>query len=306
MIWLTGDRGMLGRELSREFDRRGIASSGTDRECDIADPVAVEAVLAERRIDWIVNCAAYTAVDRAEDEPEAARRINVLGPRVLARAAASFGAGLLHLSTDYVFDGEASRPREPEDPVSPASVYGRTKAEGETEIRLHLDRHVILRTAWLYGKHGSSFVSTMLRLMGTKDELAVVADQRGTPTWTADLAGAIADLLSGGREPRGTYHYTGAGETTWYDFARAIGEGALRYGLVAKVPPIRPITSDEYPSRARRPAYSVLSCARIARELGRQPPAWEASLDSYLAGLAGSPQDAAAGTAAGGSQEAGR
>jgi len=192
MIWIIGNRGMLGQELAEQLAARGIANVGSDREVSILDPEALrhfaQGVQKDTPIKAIVNCAAYTAVDRAEDEAELAHALNAEGPGNIAELARSVGARFLHISTDYVFSGAASQPYREDDPIGPTGVYGRTKAEGETRVREACPDAVIIRTAWLYGKYGPNFVATMLRLMRERTELGVVADQRGTPTWARDLA----------------------------------------------------------------------------------------------------------------------
>ena len=197
MIWVVGSRGMLGTELCRLFESEGVEHVGSDREVDILDPAALAVFAAgtDKAISWIVNCAAYTAVDKAEEEAELCQRLNVEGPRNLAGLAERIGAAILHISTDYVFDGNGSRPYREDDAVGPTGVYGKTKAEGEVAVREACRRAVIVRTAWLYGKDGPNFVYTMLRLMRQKDSIGVVADQLGTPTWARDLAGAILAIL---------------------------------------------------------------------------------------------------------------
>ncbi|MDA8427477.1 MAG: dTDP-4-dehydrorhamnose reductase [Treponema sp.] len=240
-------------------------------------------------LSWIVNCAAYTAVDKAESEPELARSLNVEGPRNLARLAARRGARLVHLSTDYVFDGKGTRPYLESDELGPTGVYGATKAEGERVVFEECPSALVLRTAWLYGRHGPNFVRSMLRLMAERESLGVVADQRGTPTWAFDLAGAIADIVSRISAEAGVYQYTDAGETTWYDFAREILRLGREAGLLKRDCELKPLTTAEYPTPARRPAYSVLSKDKIARVFGIVPPRWEESLAKYIAGIAAVP-----------------
>ncbi len=282
MIWLVGDKGMLGSDLARAMESAGIAFAGTDREVSILDPEALSSFASGKRIDWIVNCAAYTAVDKAEDEEEAARRLNAEGPENLSRLASSIGARILHLSTDYVFDGKASRPYLEEDPVAPASAYGRTKAEGEERVRAACPRHLILRTAWLYGAGGPNFVYTMLRLMRAKERIGVVADQRGAPTWSADLAAAIVRILGAASTRFGTYHFAGGGETSWHEFALEIQALGRAAGLLARDCAVDAITSEQYPTKASRPAYSVLSKDAIIRDYGVEVPGWRDSLERFF------------------------
>ena len=286
MVWLVGNKGMLGTEVATLLDRAGIAYTGTDLEVDITSLEAVERFVREQKPDWIVNCAAYTAVDQAEDEEERAYAINAVGPDNLGRAAAAAGAGrdvsVIHVSTDYVFSGDATRPIPEDTPPAPVGAYGRTKAAGEAKLAEAHPNHLIVRTAWLYGPAGKNFVATMLRLMRERDELSVVADQRGTPTYAVDLAGALVELIREDARGRGVYHFTNAGETTWHEFAVAIRDEALERGMLERSVAVHPITSAEYPTKAVRPAYSVLSTERIRRELGITIPEWRDGLRRYL------------------------
>jgi len=281
MLWLIGNKGMLGTELSNLLSSRGAPFVGTDREVSMLDPAALEAFAAGRGIDRIVNCAAYTAVDKAEIEEELARRLNADGPENIGRLASAIGARVVHVSTDYVFDGNGKSPYKETDPVNPASAYGRTKAEGEARLALACPDAVIVRTAWLYGKHGPNFVATMLRLMAEKDELGVVMDQRGSPTWAYDLAVALADLASAEDVPSGPYHFTNDGEASWYDFAVEIQRLGRELGILSRDCRVKPLTTAEYGSKTRRPAYSVLSKDRI-KALGIPVPGWKESLRKYF------------------------
>jgi len=290
MIWVVGSKGMLGTELCRQLAAAGLDFVGTDREVDILDAGALAAFaagpsFAGRSIGWIVNCAAYTAVDRAEDEAELCGRLNVEGPANLARLATSLGASMLHISTDYVFDGEASRPYREDDPIGPTGVYGRTKAEGEAAVRAACARSVILRTAWLYGRDGPNFVYTMLRLMRQKESIGVVMDQRGTPTWAPDLAAGIVAILGAGEPRFGVYHYTDGGETNWRDFALEIKRLGLERGILEKDCRVEALTTAQYPTKARRPAYSVLSKDKIVADYGVSVPEWRESLKAFIVSL---------------------
>jgi dTDP-4-dehydrorhamnose reductase len=269
---------------------------------DITSLDTVRAFFDEHGPEWVINCAAYTAVDRAEDEPEAAERLNAAAPENLARVCEERGAALVHVSTDYVFDGKRTGPYPEDETPSPIGVYGKTKAEGERRIASALDRHIICRTAWLFGPGGKNFVSTMLRLFSERTELSVVSDQHGRPTYAPDLAGALVGLLdaaarstpapagagaaavAGARNDRpwGIYHFSNAGQTTWYDFAREIYRQATDRGLVSDSCTIKPVLSAEYPTKAHRPANSVLSTTRTERTLGRAPRPWQEALSDYL------------------------
>jgi len=286
VIWLVGDKGMLGTELAGALAAPGLEFVGTDREVDILDPVALAGFAAGKKIEWIVNCAAYTAVDRAEDDADLCSKLNAEGPENLARLARKLGAGILHISTDYVFDGSGSAPRSEDDQVSPIGVYGRTKAEGEARVRAACPEHVIVRTAWLYGKHGPNFVYTMLKAMGAKERIGVVADQLGTPTYAKDVAGAIVTILRSSRTEFGTFHYSDLGTTSWFDFAVAIHRLGRESGILERDCAIDALTTAQYPTKARRPAYSVLSKEKIKAAYGLEIPAWEDSLAAFIKEMA--------------------
>jgi dTDP-4-dehydrorhamnose reductase len=282
MIWLIGNHGMLGTELSQLFEAEKIDAVGTDRDVSILDSVALAAFARGKDISWIVNCAAYTAVDRAEDEAALAEKLNAEGPENIGRVAAAIGARVLHISTDYVFGGAGNRPYGEEDPLAPNSVYGRTKAEGEKRLAVACPESVIIRTAWLYGKHGANFVYTMLRLMKEKEKIGVVADQKGSPTWAFDLSRAIVAVL-GSKEPRyGIYHFTNEGETNWHEFALEIQRLGLEYGLLSRPCEVAALTTAQYPSKAHRPAYSVLSKEKIKKTFGLEVPEWRRSLRAFF------------------------
>ena len=241
---------------------------------DICDKAAVELCFAEHTIDACINCAAYTAVDKAEDEPELATLINSFAPKVLADTCKRHDAVFVHISTDYVFGGDAHEPYKVDDPVNPQSIYGSTKAEGEHLICESGCNYMIVRTAWLYSSVGKNFVKTMLMLGDTKDEINVVADQKGCPTWAHDLAEALMALLNknGKNEVHEIFHFTNEGEITWYDFATAIME------IGGKTCKVNPITTDQYPTKAKRPAYSVLDLSKIKEFAGIEIPFWRDSL----------------------------
>ncbi len=285
MIWLVGNKGMLGTELALLFEIQGLPHVGSDRDVDILDPKALADFAWGKGITWIVNCAAYTAVDKAEDELDLARSLNATGPENLGRLATSIGARIIHISTDYVFDGSGLRPYLESDPVAPLGAYGFTKAEGEARLVAVCPAAVIVRTAWLYGEHGPNFVYSMLRLMGQKEELGVVADQWGSPTWTADLTRALLAIMQAASLPSvltsGIYHFTNAGATTWHEFAAEIEMLGREFGVLDKPCHVKAIATADYPTKTRRPAYSVLSKEKIEKTFGIKPPGWKESLRAF-------------------------
>lgn len=253
---VTGAGGQLGRALLASTPA-GVEAIGLDRAAlDIGDGDAVATAVRTHMPALILNAAAYTAVDKAESEPEAAARINADGPAHLARAAAATGARLMHVSTDFVFEGTASRPYRPADATAPLSVYGRTKRDGEAAALAASPDALIVRTAWVYAARGANFMETMLRLMAERETLGVVADQIGTPTHAASLAAALWTLAAS--PARGILHWTDAGVASWYDFAVAIREEAIAAGLPVRAREVRPIATADYPTPAHRPAFSLL------------------------------------------------
>ncbi|MEN3794233.1 dTDP-4-dehydrorhamnose reductase [Fulvimarina sp. MAC3] len=294
-LLVTGQEGQVVTALKEKGAARDIPVRTLGRpDLDLAaDPRSIlEAVLnAAEGADAIVSAAAYTAVDRAESEPDLAMAINGRGAGALAEAAKQLDIPLIHLSTDYVYDGAKAGPWVESDQTGPLGVYGRSKLEGENAIRTTWSRHVILRTAWVYSPFGQNFVKTMLRLSGERDRLTVVADQRGSPTSALDIAEAvlaIADRLKQDRDDTdllGTFHLAGSGETSWAGFAGAIFEGAAKRGQ--KAPEVAPIPTSAYPTPAKRPANSVLSTERLFTTYGLRLPAWQVSLDEVLDRLIG-------------------
>jgi dTDP-4-dehydrorhamnose reductase len=295
MIWLIGIKGMLGTEVARLFEARGIPYLGTDRELDITQMETLRAFAeAHSPISWIVNCAAYTAVDRAEDDALTCERINRDGVANIARVAAEMKAALIHLSTDYVFNGTASRPYREDDEPCPIGVYGKTKQAGEAAIQEIHQAAYIIRTAWLYGAYGKNFVTTMLRLMEERDSLSVVNDQRGSPTWAYDLARLILRLISTAAEgkavPYGIYHFSNEGNISWFDFASEIYRQARKQGLLTHECTLKPCTSAEFPAKVTRPKYSVLDKSKIKAALGMDVPDWKLSLRAFLETTLPAPQ----------------
>ena len=291
-ILLLGANGQVGHELRRALGSRGdlVCTTRSGRlddglPCETADldvPASLPGMVERIAPDIVVNAAAYTAVDRAESEVETVFRANAEAPAALAAACAARDALLVHYSTDYVFDGTASRPYREGDPVAPINVYGQSKLAGEQAIQASGARHMIFRTAWVYADRGSNFMLTMLRLARERDELRVVADQTGTPTPASLIADTTATMLGRPFAGSGLWHLTAQGETTWHGFAAAIVERAHALGHIANRPRILPITTADYPTPARRPAYSRLDCSRLERDTGLRLPEWKSALEDVL------------------------
>ena len=281
MIWLIGNRGMLGTELSNLMEYLNIPYIGTDRDVDITNPDALNGYADNKQIKYIINCAAYTAVDKAEDDVANCEKLNNLGASNIAIFSKNIQARFVHISTDYVFDGTASVPYKEDDLVNPIGVYGRTKRDGETAILKSNPNSYIIRTAWLYGRYGNNFVSTMIKLMNERPELKVVNDQKGSPTWAYDLSRIIIEFVKTGI-PFGIYHYSNEGSITWYDFACEIYRQGKELGLINNNCSIKPCTSAEFPSKVKRPNYSVLDKGKIKLMLNISIPQWQDSLREYL------------------------
>ena len=301
-ILLTGSNGQVGYELERLLHRVGEVVALDRSQLDLSNPAEIRRKIQEIHPNLIVNAAAYTAVDKAESDAAAAQAINADAPGIMAQEAKKIGAGLVHYSTDYVFDGSKESPYEEDDQPNPASIYGRTKLAGEQAIRDAGGTHLILRAAWVYATRGRNFLLTVLRLAAQREELRIVNDQLGAPTWCREIAEATTSILerryrgsddARGLEPvSGTYHLTASGVTTWFGFAQAILEE------ISSPPPpwaetatggrpliahrIVPIATSEYPTPAHRPAYSVLSNSRLAQTFGIQLPDWRAQLQSAI------------------------
>jgi dTDP-4-dehydrorhamnose reductase len=295
-ILLLGGNGQVGTECRRSLaplgdlfvaTRNGQMQDGTP--CEAADfdrPDTLADLIARIAPDIVVNAVAYTAVDRAEGDSEAAFRANAEAPRRIADACAGRDALLLHYSTDYVFDGRGKRPYREDDPTAPLGVYGASKLAGEQAVRDSGARHMIFRTAWVYAAHGSNFLRTMLRLAAERDELRVVADQVGSPTSAAMIADASAHVLRQQFVRSDTWHLTATGETSWFGFAEAIIDGAHARGMIGQRPRIVPITTADYPTPATRPAYSVLDTTALQRDFDLRLPSWQDGLGSVLGDIA--------------------
>nr|WP_290228049.1 dTDP-4-dehydrorhamnose reductase [Trichocoleus desertorum] len=286
-ILVTGANGQVGQELQTCLTSVGEVTSWGRDALDLAHPEQILQVVEKLQPDIIVNAAAYTAVDKAETELEQAIAVNATATQVLAETAQRVGAFFIHISTDYVFDGTQSHPYGETDATNPLGAYGKSKLMGEMAIALSTANYAVIRTAWVYGSYGkSNFVKTMLRLGAEREEIRVVADQIGSPTWAKDLAQAIAQFIPhASSKTTGIYHYTNSGVASWYDFAIAIFEEAKQLGFSLKIQRVVPITTADYPTPAHRPAYSVLSCAKIAGVLGTYPPHWRQGLRQMLAEL---------------------
>lgn len=291
-ILLFGGNGQVGTELQRTLAPLGdlvvatrdgtLPGSGAGVAADFNTPQSLPAVIEAVAPDVVVNAAAYTAVDRAESDAATAFRVNAEAPERIAVGCAARGAWLVHYSTDYVFDGSGTRPYREDDPVAPLGVYGASKLAGERAIQASGARHLIFRTAWVYAAHGHNFLRTMLRLAAERDELRVVDDQVGAPTTAGLIAEVTAHALARAPVQSQLWHMVAGGRTSWRGFADAIVAGAHERGLLARRPNVVPISTSDYPTPARRPAYSVLDTTRLQRDLEIRPAAWQDGLGSVL------------------------
>jgi dTDP-4-dehydrorhamnose reductase len=290
MIWIVGNKGMLGVELENLLKSKGEAYCASDREVDISDHVAVNDFCEKidvRNLRWIINCAAYTAVDKAEDEKKTATSANEIGPANLASISKRLNVPLIHISTDYVFPGTLNRPLLEDDDTEPVNFYGESKLRGEKRIFESECIYYIIRTAWLYGKFNKNFVYTMLDRFSNNDVVKIVSDQWGSPTYAKDLSAAIFALIDRNRTgtsgvPSGIYHFTNEGRTNWFEFAQKIYQYAKDLGIIRKNVEIRPVTTKEYPTKAKRPEYSYLSKDKIRHAFFPSIRKWEAALRDFL------------------------
>ncbi|HYP71367.1 MAG TPA: dTDP-4-dehydrorhamnose reductase [Variovorax sp.] len=295
-VLLFGANGQLGQELLRALAPLGTVTATTrsgsladGSPCDVADfnqPATLAALLDRVQPDVVVNAAAYTAVDRAEEDRDAAWRANADAPGVIARWCAAAGVPLVHYSTDYVFDGQGSRAYLEDDATAPLGVYGQSKLAGEDAVRAAGGRHLIFRTAWVYASHSANFLRTMLRVGAEREVLRVVADQVGTPTPAALIADVTAQVLQHPGRLSGTWHLTASGQTSWHGFAEAIFAEAVSAGKLARAPKVEAITTADYPTPAKRPAWSVLDNGRLQQDFGLQLPSWQDGLKQVMAGIA--------------------
>lgn len=285
-LLLIGKNGQVGTELNQILPNLGDLISIDRTKMDLTNSLMISQIVQEIKPNIIVNAAAYTAVDKAESEPELAHQINAIAPKILAEESEKIGSTLIHISTDYVFDGTKNTPYLEEDITNPISVYGKTKLLGEKAIKETNTNYLILRTAWVYGTFGKgNFVKTMLKLGKEREQLKVVIDQIGSPTYAYDIAKVISDLIlkiSAEKNLQETYHFTNLGVISWYDFAVTIFEEASKLGYPLKITETIPISTNEYPTPAKRPAYSVLSNKKIAKKLGYYSPYWRDSLRKML------------------------
>lgn len=274
-VLVTGVKGQLGYDVMRELEKRGHTGIGVDiEEMDITDAAKVEEVIKASDVETVIHCAAYTAVDAAEDNVDICRRINADGTENIARVCKELDLKMIYISTDYVFNGEGTRPWEPDDEREPLNVYGETKYEGELAVEKYLEKYYIVRIAWVFGVNGKNFIKTMLKLSETHSELNVVNDQIGSPTYTRDLAVLLADMAE--REAYGRYHATNEGLCTWYDFAKEI------FRQAGKEIVIHPVTSEQFPSKAKRPHNSRLNKDKLEENGFRRLPTWQDALGRYL------------------------
>ncbi|MFO6446942.1 dTDP-4-dehydrorhamnose reductase [Erythrobacter sp. NE805] len=276
-VLITGANGQLGSALQRTAPAWADINAIDVEDVDLTDSAMLTARLVVEAPDLIINAAAYTAVDRAESDEALARAINAEAVGVMVAAMASTGGKVVHVSTDYVFDGTSPVAYRPEDPRKPQSAYGRTKAEGEDKLRA---QDLLVRTAWVYAAGLPNFVRTMIRLMNERGEVGVVADQVGSPTWATGLARTIWGLAE--KQATGTFHHSDDGAISWYDFAVAIAEEAQALGLVTRTPVVRPLTTADYPTPARRPAFSLLDCSKTRALLGDRAVPWRENLRLML------------------------
>lgn len=281
-VLITGASGQLGWELQHTAPAAYEITACDRQMLDITDLSSVSSVVEQQHPDVIINCAAYTSVDRAEQESEVAYAVNATGTSNIAQIAKQQRIKLVHISTDFVFDGRQSTPYSPEDIPNPQSIYGQSKLEGERAVlEVSQGDAMVIRTSWVYSSHGNNFVKTMLKLMQERDELNIVSDQVGTPSWGRNIATCVWKMVAKSN-PKGIYHWSDAGVASWYDFAVAIQDEALRIGLLNKQIPVAPIITTEYPLPAKRPAFSVLDKSNTWQLLGEKSPHWRHSLIQML------------------------
>lgn len=274
-ILVTGVKGQLGHDVMKELEKRGHTGIGVDvEEMDITDAQKVDEVIKASDVEAVIHCAAYTAVDAAEDQIDLCRKINADGTENIAKVCKELDLKMIYISTDYVFDGEGERPWEPDDERSPLNVYGQTKYEGELAVEKYLEKYYIVRIAWVFGVNGKNFIKTMLNLASTRTELSVVNDQIGSPTYTEDLAVLLVDMVE--TDKYGRYHATNEGLCSWYEFAKEI------FRQAGKEVTVHPVTSEEFPAKAKRPHNSRMSKDKLEENGFRRLPSWQDALERYL------------------------
>lgn len=286
-ILITGCNGQVGHCLVKQLEGKAEVLAVDKEQLDITDQATVFSAVSEFVPDYIINAAAHTAVDKAEEEVELSFAINRDGPKYLAEAAESCGAVMLHISTDYVFDGTGEAPYQESDTVGPQGVYGESKLAGEQAVAQACAEHLILRTAWVFGEHGNNFVKTMLRLGQDRDALSIVGDQIGGPTYAGDIASALITMIEyiekEGTPQWGVYHFSGMPYVSWYEFAEQVFASAKNQSVLAYVPTLSSILTSDYPTPAKRPANSCLDCQKIEQQFGIKPSDWQVSLDNIQA-----------------------
>lgn len=282
MIWLVGNKGMLGADVEAILKEKSLEYIATDMDLDITDENAVKDFTKDKAVNWIINCAAYTAVDNAEDDKDLAFKVNADAVKNLANVAKEKNAKIIHISTDYVFSGDKDGEYLEDDNTNPQSVYGDSKLKGENNIAELTDQFFILRTAWLYGVNGKNFVYTMINLFKSRDELKVVNDQFGSPTFSNDLAEALIKIIEDDSNKYGIYHFTNEGRTNWFLFASEILNKAKEKNIINKNVSILPVDSSQFPTKAKRPQNSYLSKEKIKNNISVNIRTWQDALDDFL------------------------
>jgi len=278
LIWVIGCNGMLGKHICEVLSREHLDFIGSDAEVDIREVESLKAFAKDKSINWIINCAAYTAVDNAEDDYDNAKSLNADSVGNIGAVANKIGAKVIHFSTDYVFDGDKVGDYREDDSTNPVTVYGKTKLMGEENLVNSTDECFIFRISWLYGPYGNNFVYTMLRLFQERDELTVVNDQFGSPTYTGEIAEFVSSLIKENSSSFGLYHFSGEGRISWYDFAKSIYEFSRVEGVLTKDVVIKPVDSSSFPTKARRPENSSMSKEKLFKTFGFRPQNWKVTL----------------------------
>lgn len=285
MIWLIGNKGMLGSKIEQLLINNNLNIIKSDKEIDITDLRTLKKFTNNQNISWIINCSAYTAVDKAEEEKNLAYKINAEGILNICQIAKDKKARLIHISTDYVFDGNKKVPYHEDDKTNPLGIYGLSKLAGENNIIKNYDKFFIIRTSWLYGENGKNFVATILKFLNEKSQLKIINDQFGCPTYTKDLAELIYTIINQNSNKYGIYHFSNENITTWYKFTLKIYEISKKFKIIDKDVEILPITTDQYPTKAKRPIYSVLSKDKVKKTFNINIRSWDDALKEYIKNL---------------------